>query len=400
MRIIHVITTLGLGGAENHVLSLTRGQVAAGHKVHVAFLKGDGRLHRRLLEAGCGSVTRIPFERPRQLISAIRELARLVQRTDPEIVHTHLLKANALGGIAARLAGGKRAVIATKHNDEHQLNEPIVAGLHGIVSWLCEDHVICVSDHVADFVHRRGHVARHKITRIYNGFDFQLYDAVTPLDVRTEFHLPADSVVFGIVGKISPQKNHLLLLKAFNTLAKRHSNARLLIVGGKSYTDSYYDQVKWEIDHSGLQEQVLITGWRPDAFNVIGGLDCLIMPSAWEGLGMVLLEAIVHGVPVIATQVSGIPEVVRDGVDGVLVAPGDCDALVDAMEATVGRRAEARVRRPAPGRDYINQKFSFRRMLEETLGVYQAAYAARPTRRVQHGLTVSQSGRAGEELRR
>jgi glycosyltransferase involved in cell wall biosynthesis len=381
------------------VLSLTRGQVAAGHKVDVAFLKGDGTLHRRLLEAGCSSVTRIPFDRPSQLIAAIGELARLIQRADPEIVHTHLLKANTLGGIAARLAGGKRAVIATKHNDEHQLNEPLVAGLHGIVSSLCEDHVICVSDHVADFVHRRGHVARHKITRIYNGFDFQLYDALSPLDVRTEFHLPAGSVVFGIVGKISSQKNHLLLLKAFNTLAKRHSNARLLIVGGKSYTNAYYEQVEREIARSGLQEQVLITGWRADAFNIIGGLDCVVMPSAWEGLGMVLLEAIVQGVPVIATRVSGIPEVVRHGVDGVLVAPGDCGALVDAMEATVDRRAEARVRRPAPGLDYINEKFSFCRMLEETLGVYQAAYAARATGRVQPGLAVSQSGRAGEELR-
>jgi glycosyltransferase involved in cell wall biosynthesis len=399
MRIIHVITTLGTGGAENHVLSLTRGQVAAGHKVHVAFLKGEGSLHRRLLEAGCGSVTRIPFERPGQLISAIRELARLIGRTDSEIVHTHLLKANTLGGIAARLAGGKRAVVATKHNDEHQLHDSLVGRLHGVISWLCEDQVICVSDHVADFTHTRGHVARQKITRIYNGFDFQLYDAVISVDVRREYHLPADSVVFGIVGKISPQKNHLLLLRAFNTLAKRHLNARLLIVGGQSYTNTYYEQVEREVARSGLQEQVQITGWRADAFNIIGGLDCLVMPSAWEGLGMVLLEAIVQGVPVIATRVSGIPEVVRNGIDGVLVAPGDCDALVDAMEGTVRRRAEALVQRPAPGLAYINEKFSFCRMLEQTLGVYQAAYAARLTRRVQPGLTVNQSGRAGEELR-
>jgi glycosyltransferase involved in cell wall biosynthesis len=233
MRITHVITTLGPGGAENHVLSLAREQVAAGHKVHVAFLKGEGSLGRRLLEAGCSSVTRIAFERPGQLISAIRELAILIRRTEAEIVHTHLLKANTLGGIAARLARGKRAVVATKHNDEHQLHEPTVAGLHAMISWVCEDQVICVSDHVADFIHTRAHVPRHKITRIYNGFDLQLYPAIDPLDVRAEFHLPADSVVFGIVGRLTPQKNHLLLLKAFGRLAKRHSNARLLIVGGK-----------------------------------------------------------------------------------------------------------------------------------------------------------------------
>lgn len=377
MKIVHVITTLSPGGAENHVLSLTRGQVEAGHEIRIAYLKGDGSLAPRFLKAGCVSVSKAPFDRPSQIFSAIYSLARHFRSAGAEIVHTHLLKANALAGIASRLAGGNLVVIATKHNDEHQLHQPLVGWLHGLLSRLCDDHVIAVSDHVANFVHMRGHIPQRKITRIYNGFDRQLYSDGRPTNVRREFDLPADSFVFGIVARVTMQKNHLFLLQAVVEIVARHPKARVLIVGGVGYTGAYYKRVEQEIERLGIGRQVLMTGWRIDAFNIIGGLDCMVMPSAWEGLGMVFLEALSQGVPVIATRVSAIPEVVRDGIDGLLVEPDDNAGLVAAMDEMIQRRAEFAARVRAGGPLYVDKKFALANMLAELLHVYQAALNSR-----------------------
>ena len=377
MKIVQVITTLSPGGAENHVLSLARGQAAAGHEMRIVYLKGDGSLAPRFLKAGCVSVTKIPFDRPSQILSAIYSLARHFRGVGAEIVHTHLLKANALGGIAARLSGGKPAVIATKHNDEHHLHHPLIGWLHGVLSWLCDDHVIAVSDHVAKFIHMYGHIPQSKITRIYNGFDRQLYSDGRPTDVRREFDLPTDSFVFGIVGRVTKQKNHLFLLRAFSELVPRHPSARLLIVGGVGYTGAYHDGVTQEIGRLGIGRQVLMTGWRADAFNIIGGLDCMIMPSAWEGLGMVFLEALSQGVPVIATRVSAIPEVVREGMDGLLVEPDDVAGLIAAMDEMIQRQDEFATRVRTGGPSYVDRKFALSKMLVETLRVYQVASLAR-----------------------
>jgi len=377
MKIVQVITTLSPGGAENHVLSLARGQVAAGHEMRILYLKGDGCLAPRFLKAGCVSVTKIPFERPGQILTAIYSLTRHFRSAGAEIVHTHCLKANALGGIAARLAGGNPAVVATKHNDEHHLHHPVVGWLHGLLSRLCDDHVIAVSDHVANFVHVNGHIPRRKITRIYNGFDRELYGDGRPTDVRREFDLPTDSVVFGIVGRVTKQKNHLFLLRAFAELVPRYPRARLLIVGGVGYTGVYYEQVKQEIGRLGIGGQVLMTGWRADAFNIIGGLDCMTMPSAWEGLGMAFLEALSQGIPVIATRVSAIPEVIRDGVDGLLVEPGDVSALIAAMEEMIRHQSDFAARVRTSGPSYVEGKFALSKMLAETFRVYQAVSVVR-----------------------
>jgi glycosyltransferase involved in cell wall biosynthesis len=380
MRIVQVITTLEPLGAQNHVLSLARGQIAAGHELRIVYLKGHGSLKQKFLAAGCASVTKISFDRPSQLFSAIWTLARHLRRVHADVIHTHLLKANALGGLAATFVGRKAVVVATKHNDEHQLRNPLVGLLHGLLSWLFDDKVISVSDHVAQFVKSQGHIPDRKIIRIYNGFDWELYENSKPIDVRQEFDLPLDAFVFGIIGRVTRQKNHLLLLEAFSRLRQNYPQVRLLIVGGKGYTGAYFERVKEETDRLRLRNHTVMTGWRADAFSIIGGLDSLVMPSAWEGLGMVLLEAIVQGVPVIATKTGGITEVVRDGLDGILVPSGDTEALLRAMEDIIKRHHAFVARTRLTGRPYVAKKFGLTTMQVETLSVYNAAGAAKASK--------------------
>jgi glycosyltransferase involved in cell wall biosynthesis len=372
MRIFHLVTTLSPGGAEHHVLSLAGEQVRRGHQVSIAYLKGDGSLRRRFLEAGCSQVDKVPFERATDAVRAIRLLSQLIK--DADVIHTHLLKANVLGGLTALLSGHTGAVIATKHSDEPSLRKPALGAIHGVVSRLCDDQVIAVSDHVGAFIRRYGHVAKGRIRTIHNCFDPKLYPAPKQMDLRREFQLPPDSFVFGIVALVKEAKNHRLLLRAFAQLIARFPNARLLIVGDQGqYPSNYLDLVKSDIQSLSLDRHVILTGWRADSFNLLGALDCMVMPSAWEGFGIVFLESLVQGIPVISTRVSGIPEVVRDGVDGFLVESQNASALREAMEKMMTDYERIRDRVRSQGPPYVLNRFSLPAMVDQTQAAYEVA---------------------------
>jgi glycosyltransferase involved in cell wall biosynthesis len=188
------------------------------------------------------------------------------------------------------------------------------------------------------------------------------------------FGLPADSFLFGIVALVKEAKNHRLLLRALATLVEALPKVRLIIVGDQGqYSSSYFDLVKGDIDRLSLGRYVTLAGWRTDSFNVIGGLDCMVMPSAWEGFGLVFLEALVQGVPVIGTRVGGIPEVVRHGVDGFLVASNDVRGLCDAMAQMVSDHHRIRSRVESRGPTYVLEHFSLKAMVDRTMDAYAAA---------------------------
>jgi glycosyltransferase involved in cell wall biosynthesis len=338
----------------------------------IAYLKGDGALRSRFLEAGCRRVDKVPLERPTDAPRAIRLLSRLIK--DADVIHTHLLKANVLGGVTALLARHPGAVVATKHSDEPVLRKRPLGAIHGIVSRLCDDQVISVSDHVGAFVHEHGGVRRDRIRTIHNSFDPKLYPPPKRMDLRREFNLPSDSFIFGIVGLVKEAKNHRLLLRAFAELITRVPRARLMIVGDQGqYPCDYLDLVKGDIKRLLLEQHVILTGWRADSFTIIGALDCMVMPSAWEGFGMVFLEALVQGVPVISTRVSGIPEVVRDGVDGFLVESQNAEALREAMEKMITDYEGIRDRVQSEGPPYVLNRFSLKAMVDQTQVTYQCA---------------------------
>ena len=158
MRILHVITTLDVGGAEMHLLSQVRGQTARGHAVRVGYLKGGGALADDFRAAGAERVERVGP------LALFREARRA------ELVHSHLLKADALTAVVATLAGRRRVLVSSKHNDEQVLRRPLVSFVHGILGNLAARTVV-LSDHVGRFVleHGRGRPAR--IERSKNGHD-------------------------------------------------------------------------------------------------------------------------------------------------------------------------------------------------------------------------------------
>jgi glycosyltransferase involved in cell wall biosynthesis len=376
MRILHVITTLGVGGAEKHLQILTRGQVARGHEVRVAYLKGQGELTRDFeaqgvgvvnLQGGGGALGRLPLLG--ELLGARSSLRRLLRDWRPDVLHTHLLKADAVGASAAR-AGGVRALVASKHNDERALLRLPVSLVHGLLSRRVA-RTICLSDHVARFVEQHGRVPRARIRRIYYGVDSDVLQPRRPrAAVRAELGLAPDAPVLVCVGRLAPQKDHPTLLAALALLPR---DVVLLIVGGDPFGDGEA-RLKARAAELGVSDRVRFLGIRHDVPDLLGASDLFVLPSLWEGLGLVFLEAMAVSLPTVATNVSAIPEVVPDGVGGWLVPPGRPDELARAIATALADPAE-RARRGAAGRALLLQRFTLPRMIDEVLAVYAEAQA-------------------------
>ena len=366
MKILHVITTLDVGGAEMHVLAQVRGQHARGHTLRVAYLKGQGTLAADFRAAGAewvgpvGSGFGLPWR-----------LARLVRWAG--VVHSHLLKADMAMALIATLCAARGRLVSSKHNDEQVLRRALVSRVHGMLGNLPR-RTIVLSDHVGEFIAKHGRVAQKKLVRIYYGLDPAPFEsahrasAATRVDARRSFGFGPDDIVFTCIARFAPQKAHDVLLDAFATARKSDPRLRLLLVGDDPFGDGRR-RAEAQAQALGLGPACVFAGIRRDVPQLLMLSDVFVMCSLWEGLGLVFLEAMSSELCVLATRVSAVPEVVIDGETGLLVPPRDVSALAAAM-SILARDPALRARLGRAGRERVGKIFGLERMLEETLAVY------------------------------
>lgn len=378
MRLLHVITTLDVGGAEMHILSQVRGQVARGHEVRVAYLKGRGTLAPDFRAAGAEWVGKVG-----ELLAPLRLRAHLAWC---DLVHSHLLKADVATSLTATLCGRRRTLIAGKHNDEQVLLRPLVSRVHGFIGNL-PARTIVLSDHVGRFIAEHGRVRPEKLTRIYYGIDRAPFEEAARMGatqraaLRAELGFTDAQVVFTCVARFAPQKAHDVLLRAFHaaraTAQREGLELGLLLVGDDPFGAGRKRSVALARE-LGLEAPgaCVFAGIRRDVPRLLAASEVFTMASLWEGLGLVFLEAMAVGLPVLSTRVSAIPEVVVDGVTGRLVAPRDGAALAAGM-LELARDPALRARFAAAGRARVAEAFGLERMVDETLAVYADVLAAR-----------------------
>lgn len=370
MKILHVLTTLDVGGAEMHVLKQVRGQASRGHEVRVVYLKGQGTLVPDFVEAGAQSATFLkggplfPFQ-----------LRKSLKWCD--LVHSHLLKADVLTGMAALLAGKRKAYISGKHNDEQVLRKPLVSRIHGAIGRL-PARTIVLSDHVGRFIEEHGRVPIARQSRIYYGLDPGPFEeaarAVDRAGVLSEFGFGPEDVVFICVARFAAQKAHEVLIAAAAKARAADPRIKLLLVGDDPFGDGREraEAVAQELGvHTGGGDgSVVFAGIRRDVPALMAASDVFCMTSRWEGLGLVFLEAMATSRPVLSTQVSAIPEVVVDGVTGRLIPPDDAGAFAAGM-VELAQDAELRSRFGTAGHARVHEHFGLDRMVDETLAVYR-----------------------------
>jgi glycosyltransferase involved in cell wall biosynthesis len=373
MRILYVITTLDMGGAEKHLLWLCQGMIARGHACDVAYLKGEGRLVPQFEKLGC-RVEKVAFEKPAQAFAAIARLKALFfdgDRPRYDVVHSHLLKADALCALAAR-AKKPPVFVQSKHNEEQVLKKKPVAWIHGFLMGTV-DRVIALSDYVLEYVATTGRTRRSKLVRVYYGIDPSRFAGGDRAGTRRALGI-ADSTHVGLcVARFHPQKDHATLFRAVARLAKEGRDVLLLLAGGDPFY-GFQKQLEELVAAMDLGSRVRFLGIRDDVPDLLAACDVFVLPSLYEGLGLVYLEAMAAGRPVLATNGTAIPEVVVHGVTGELIAIGDDAALAAAWARLIDDPARG-ARMGEAGKARVAATFTLPRMIDETLAVYRAAQA-------------------------
>lgn len=374
MKILHVITTLDMGGAEKYLLSQVRGQSERGHEVRVAYLKGAGSLTDDFRAAGARDVIHAPLgpHSFTRLLPALRAA---------DVIHTHLLKADMSVAPLALLAGRRSRLVSGKHNDEQVLKRKPVSMIHGVLGRI-PARTIVLSDHVGEFFVRHGGLDRDRMRRIYYGLDRTPFEAAAARRAellaprRAEFGWDPSDVVFICVARFAAQKAHDVLLRAFHAArADTDAPIRLLLVGDDPFGDgrTRAEALARELE---LGTDVHFAGIRRDVPELMATSDVFVMSSLWEGLGLVFLEAMATGLPQLGSRVSAVPEVVAEGETGVLVPPGEAPPLAAAI-VLLATDAKLRDRMAAAGRARVAREFAIDRMVDETLAVYRELTGAR-----------------------
>ncbi len=375
LKILHVITSLARGGAQMHLLELMRGQKRLGHELELAYFK-DPIMVREFAD-----VVPLPLQTHLGMgeippAALLGRLWGLISSYKPDVLHTHLLKADAYGAIAGRF-GNARVTIASKHNDEVALRRRRVAFAHGWLSRL-DDRIIVLSDHVGRYITNVGRAPADKIRRIYYGINLDRPVALAAgamRALRQELEVPADGPFLLCVARLDPQKGHPALLDAMREVLHQQPDARLVLVGGAQQASADYSaELRSMAAEPELDGKIIFAGERTDVPRLMAACDIFVMASLWEGFGLVFLEAMAAGKPVVATNVSAVPEAVADRETGILVPPNDPHALAQAILQLCDDPAERR-RLGDNGYRRVRESFTAERMVEETLAVYREALA-------------------------
>lgn len=319
IEVLHIITTIERGGAEKAVLVLAGIQAQSGYDVTVLPLKGDPELSEDFASAGV-KVNISLLNKPlfRQLIG----LRRL--RKSGLVVHAHLPRSE----LFARLALGAGCAINTRHNSEQFLPKTYSA-LSSLVSrWVTKSaKVIAISESVRTFLLESREVRNAaQICVIYYGFQSKHLDSLGNSPKVFE-GLGTRPINLGTISRLVPQKNIVLLIMLAKSLIESKVNFTLSIVG-KGPEESV---LKALVERLELKDKVYFVGRLRDVSDFLDNLDVFLLTSNYEGFGLVLLEAIDHHLPIIASNISSIPEVLGDQHPG-LFETGNLDSLQDKLQ--------------------------------------------------------------------
>ena len=323
VRIAFCITDLDVGGAERMFVELVTRLDRLRWEPRVYCLSAQGALVARLQAAEI-PVTCFGAKSTRHL-GVIQRLAAELKTFSPALIQCFLFHANVVGRLAAWWAGVPNVVCGIRVA-ERRSRVPLW------LDWLTQgfvDYNVCVSQAVAEFSIRNAKLKASKISVTPNAVEFDRFANAVAVD-RSSLGLSAAPLVL-FVGRLDPQKAPFILLEAFAHLLERYRDWQLLFVGDGPLRASMDE---W-ITQRGLDHRIRIAGWRPDVPELLKAADLLALPSLWEGMPNIVLEAMAAGLPVVVSRVEGTEELIRDGETGLLVTPGSPIELERRIETVL-----------------------------------------------------------------
>ncbi|MFQ5880874.1 MAG: GT4 family glycosyltransferase PelF [Candidatus Methylomirabilales bacterium] len=382
IRICRVITRLNIGGPGQQCILLTAGLNR--ERFETLLISGqetdaEGSLRGLAAQRGVEPSFIQELGRPVQIgadLVALGKLCRLFRKIRPRIVHTHTAKAGTLGRIAAWLTGVP-ATVHTFHGHVFQgYFSPAMARLFlGIERNLARrtSRIVALSEGQRQELLALGIGNPDRTMVIPPGLELApfLHCQEERGQLRRELKLPPDAPLVGIVSRLVPIKGHRTFLRAARLVVAALPSAHFLVVGDGKLRP----ELEADARTLGLQEQVRFLGWRLDLSRIYADLDCLALSSRNEGVPVCLLEAMTAGVPVVATAVGGVPDLVIPGVTGLLVQPEDPQDLAAAILNILRNPALAR-RMTVAARHRVYPRYDLGSLLTATEKLYEELLAA------------------------
>jgi glycosyltransferase involved in cell wall biosynthesis len=345
MRILQVCSASQLVyGAAHGLMTLARAQRAAGK--HVEFVTFAGKKFGEQVRREGFKVHEVRVRAKADPV-AILKMKQIIRNGHFDLVHTHLSTSSVNGCLAARAA--KVPSVATVH------------GMSGKLSFFAADKLVAVSEQVKEHLIAQ-RVAASKIAVVYNGLEEQRH--TDRFQARRLLELPVNGKIIGTVARLTPLKGIDDALRAFAQLAPEFPELTYLIVGDGESMSAYKELAA----SLGISDRVIFAGYQSDVALYLSAMDLFLFPSLKEAMGIALAEAMAAGLPTVATNVGGIPEVLADG-SGILVQPRSPESLALASAALL-RDGKLREEMSRAAIDRATKVFSASAMERSTEWVY------------------------------
>ena len=383
IRVLNIITRLEQGGAPLALLETVKRMDREAFDLTICAGKTeDGNRDLDVEEAGFDlPVISVPSLRrsvhPLRDLTALAHLIRVIRSGKYDVVHTHTSKAGLIGRIAAWICRVP-AIVHSSHGTILQgyfssTVTSVFSALERFAASLSH-RIICLTNEEIGQYLDANIGRREQYSYIFNGIDLEAFEAQRGdrSSLRSELGYESQHVVCVTAGRLVPVKGQADLLDAFAIASEEHPDLRLLIIGDGELRD----QLKAQSDTLGISEKIQWVGWRDDVAELLDASDVFVLTSLNEGLGLVLIEAMAKRLPVVATSVGGIPEVVDDGVTGTLVPVGHPEAIANAITELSASEA-GRKTMGERGYTRAHRLFSIDHTVENTQNVYREVLASR-----------------------
>ncbi len=380
IKLLYLINGLGPGGAERSLVEMLPFFRPAGIETTVVCLRDRKHNADAVLDQGCTLV----YLNARSLRGWIPELRRLIREMRPDLIHTTIFEADLVGRFAALGTGVPvlTSIVNTAY-DPVRLEDPnirrsrflLTREIDGLTARWFTTHFHAITEAVKQSAVETLRLKADRITVIPRGREGSRLGVAT-LDRRRETRerlgLDTDATILVNVGRQEYQKGQAYLLDAMVEVIREHPRARLLIVGREGHATS---ALQAKVAEHGLENNVDFLGFRTDVPDFLAAADIFAFPSLYEGLGGAVIEAMALGLPVVATDIGPLREVVEDGASGCLVPPADSGELARRLIALIEDPGLTR-RLGDRGRVLFEEKFTIERSAERMIELYRSV--ARP----------------------
>ncbi|KHE91354.1 MAG: glycosyltransferase [Candidatus Scalindua rubra] len=360
-NVVHLVEKLGIGGLERVLTTIALNLNREKYSVSVWCLSKGGFFADKLIEEGV-DVKILSISTSRNPVG-IYKLYKLLKYHKIDLIHTHAYSAGTIGRISAFLAGV--SVIISHNHSVYDYYNKYYHFVERLLS-LITDRIICVSDIVRKFANETQRINPERLITIHNGINNISADSGKSINtLKEEFGILPGHTVIGTVTHMEEHKGIIYLIQSASYLLRSRKDLIFLLVGDGEQEE----ELETLCVDLNIEKNVIFTGERSDIPEILSLIDIFILPSIREGLGLSILEAMACGKPIIATTVGGIPEVVKDGVNGILVLPKEPEALHDAIVELLDDKGKREVMGLNSKRIYA-ESFNFRTMVDRIEELY------------------------------